>query len=66
MRERLLQLAQSKQVIAINFPAAAGGKLLSANGTIKEVGEDHMVMQDIYGNVMIVPFTSIAYIEVKK
>lgn len=66
MRERLLQFAESKQVIAINFPAAAGGKLLSATGTVKEVGDDHMVMQDIYANVMIIPFSSIAYIEVKR
>lgn len=66
MRERLQLLADSKTQVQINFPASAGGKLVSASGIIKEVYDDHLVMNDIYGNAMIVPYVSIAYIEVKK
>ncbi len=66
MREKLLQFAAEKKVIAVNFNAASGAKLISASGTIIEVSNDFMVMQDIYGNAIIVPFTGIAYIEVKR
>ncbi len=66
MREKLLQFAAEKKVIAVNFNAASSAKLISASGTVIEVGDDFMTMQDIYGNVMIVPFQSIAYIEVKR
>lgn len=66
MREKLMQFAAEKKVIGVNFNAAAGGKLVSTSGTIVEVGADFMVMQDIYGNVMIVPFHSIAFLEVKR
>jgi hypothetical protein len=66
MREKLLQFAAEKKVIGVNFNAAAGGKLISASGTITEVGADFMVMMDIYNNAMIIPFQSIAYLEVKR
>lgn len=66
MRERLLELANAKKQVAVNFAAAAGGKLVSISGTVAQVGDDHMIMQDIYGNLMLVPFVSIAYIEIKK
>lgn len=66
MRECLEELARTKRGIAVNFAAAAGTKLVSINGTIATVADDHMVMVDIYGNTMIVPFVSIAYIEIKK
>lgn len=66
MRERLLQLIADKRQVQINFPAAENGKLVSASGTIQEAGEDHLILRDIYGNTMIVPYASISYIEVKK
>ncbi len=66
MREKLLQFAAEKKVIGVNFNAAAGGKLVSTSGTITEVGADFMMMQDIYGNAMIIPFQAIAFLEVKR
>lgn len=67
MRERMEELAREKRSIAVNFAAApSGNKLVSINGTIATVSDDHMVVNDMYGNVMIIPFASIAYIEVKK
>ena len=66
MRRRLIEFMQGKRQIGVNFPAAAGGKLFSASGTIVEVGDDFIMMQDIYGNAMLVPIASIAFIEVKK
>ncbi len=66
MREKLLQFAAEKKVIAVNFSAAAGGKLVSTSGTVVEVGADFITMQDIYGNMMIIPFQAIAYLEVKR
>lgn len=66
MRERMRQLAESKKQVAINFAAAAGGKLVSISGIVVEVTDDHMIVNDIYGNHMIVPYVSIAFIEVKK
>ena len=66
MREKLMQYAAEKKVIGVNFNAAAGGKLVSTSGTIAEVGDDFMMMQDIYGNAMVIPFAAIAYIEVKR
>lgn len=66
MRERLLQLAQERRQVAVNFPASAAGKLVAASGTIGEVGEDYFILLDIYGNTMIVPLGSVSYIEIKK
>ena len=66
MRERFIKLAQEKRQVQVNFAAAAGGKLVSASGIIMEVGEDFVVMNDIYSNSMIIPFSSMAYIEIKK
>ena len=66
LRDRLEQFVVSKQNIQLNFPASAGGKLVSASGTIKEVADDHLLMVDIYGNSMIVPMANITYIEAKK
>ncbi len=66
MREHLLRIAAEKKVVGVNFQAASGAKLISASGTILEVGDDFMIMQDIYGNTMIVPFMGIAYIEIKR
>ena len=66
MREKLMQYAAEKKVIGVNFNASSGGKLVSTSGTIAEVGDDFMMMQDIYGNAMVIPFSAIAYIEVKR
>ncbi len=66
MRSRLEEWCKAKRTIAVNFSAAAGTKLVSTNGTIAEVGDDYMIMTDIYNNTMLVPFAGIAYIELKK
>lgn len=62
----LQELLQNKNQVNINFTAATGTKLVSISGTVREVGEDYFTLFDIYGNAMIVPTTSVAYIEVKK
>ncbi len=66
MRTRLEEWRQAKRSIAVNFSASAGTKLISTNGIIAEVGDDFMMLTDIYGNTMLIPFASIAYIELKK
>lgn len=66
MKQRLEELARDKKNISVSFAAAAGGKLVSINGSIASVGDDFMTMTDIYGNTMIVPFASIVFIEIKK
>ena len=66
MREQLLKLVAENKTVAVYFPAAAGNKLQSATGNIREVGDDYLMMTDIYGNAMLVPLTRISYIEVKK
>lgn len=66
MRDRLNELIVSKKVVAVNFAASAGDKLVSASGTFREVGDDYTIMADIYNNTMMIPLTSIAYIEIKK
>jgi hypothetical protein len=66
MRQKLEHFMQSKQMLAFNFAAAAGGKLVSVNGMVSEVGDDFVTIADIYGNSMIIPFVSIAFIEIKK
>ena len=66
MRQRLEMFAANKQMLAFNFNASAGDKLVSINGTITEVGDDFIMIRDIYSNSMFVPFASIAYIEIKK
>ncbi len=66
MRDRLEQIAASKKVVSVFFPASSGGKLVNAAGTITEVGADFLMLADIYGNNMLVPFAAISYIEIKK
>lgn len=66
LRERLETLIQGKQQVSVNFPAGAGTKLISASGTITSVGQDYFMLLDIYGNSMVVPFASVAYVEIKK
>ena len=66
MQERLKQLMESKAIVAINFMASAGAKLVNITGTIAEVNDGSLTLNDIYGNVMLVPFNSIAYLEIKK
>lgn len=64
--EVLQSLIPTKQQVAVNFSAAAGGKLVSASGTVASVGQDYFILLDIYGNSMVVPVHSMAYIEIKK
>lgn len=66
LREYLESLVKTKQQVGINFPAGAGTKLVSASGTIVSVGEDFLLLNDIYGNSMAVPFAGMSYIEIKK
>lgn len=66
LRQRLEAFAQAKQSIGVNFAASAGTKLVSATGTVIEVGDDYFAMNDIYGNSMVVPTAGVAYIEIKK
>ncbi|MCC8109949.1 MAG: hypothetical protein LIQ30_13085 [Planctomycetes bacterium] len=66
MREKLQELADTKRVVAVSFPAANGNKLSSITGTIVEVGDDWFILHDIYGNVLLVPLTGLSYIELKK
>ena len=66
MRERLEEFARNKNQIAVNFAAAFGAKLVSVAGTVAEVGDDYMIMNDIYANVMLIPFGNIACIEIRK
>ncbi len=66
MRKYLEELAAQKKAIQVNFAASTGNKLVSISGTIREVGDDYMILHDIYGNVMFIPFSGITYIEIKK
>ncbi len=66
MRQKLEHFMQAKQMLAFNFAAAAGGKLVSVSGMVSEVGDDFVAVADIYGNTMIIPFGSIAFVEIKK
>lgn len=66
IRDHLNDLITTKKVVAVNFSASAGDKLVSASGTFKEVGDDYTIMADIYNNTMLIPLVSIAYIEIKK
>ncbi len=66
MREKLRHLASEKRVVGVNFNAASEAKLVSVSGTIVEVGGDFMTLQDIYGNTMLIPFMSVAYIEIRR
>lgn len=66
MRTLLETLKAEKRQLTVNFPAAHGGKLVTASGIIVEVGDDYFLMADIYGNHMLVPTASVAYIEIKK
>lgn len=66
MREKLQEYAAAKSMLAFNFAASAGDKLVSINGYITEVGDNFIIIKDIYGNAMFVPITSLAYIEIKK
>lgn len=66
MRKYLEALLAEKKAIQVNFAASAGAKLVSISGTIAEVGDDYMILHDIYHNIMFVPFQGIAFIEIKK
>ena len=66
MRQILEGLIQSRQQVGVNFSAGAGTKLISTSGIVVEVGEDYFMLHDIYGNSMLVPTASVAYIEIKK
>ena len=66
MRQKLEEFAASKAMLAFNFAASAGDKLVSINGYITEVGDNFIIIKDIYHNTMFVPVTSLAYIEIKK
>lgn len=66
MRQRIEVLITEKKQVGVNFAAGAGTKLISISGTIVAVGNDHFLINDIYGNSMMVPFSGIAYIEIKK
>ncbi len=66
MRARIEQIAAAKKVVSVFFPASSGGKLVNAAGTITEVADDFLILTDIYGNSMLVPYAGISYIEIKK
>ncbi len=66
MRQKLEQFQSDRRMLAINFAAAAGGKLVSVSGLVSEVGDDFVAVADIYGNTLLIPFGSIAFIEIKK
>ncbi|MCC8189803.1 MAG: hypothetical protein LIP77_04075 [Planctomycetes bacterium] len=65
-RQCLETLIASKQQVGINFCAATGTKLVSISGIVAEVGDDFFLIHDIYGNSMAIPFTAVAFIEIKK
>lgn len=66
MREYLEQLSREEKKIQVYFPAASANKLVSLAGTIYQVGDDYIILQDIYANHMFIPIASITYIEVRK
>lgn len=66
MREYLEQLSRDKRNIQVYFPAAAANKLVALAGTINQVGDDYIILHDIYANAMFIPIASITYIEVRK
>ena len=66
MRQRIEQLIAQKKNVNINFAAPSGTRLVSIAGTISEVGDDYLILNDIYGNWNIVPFSNIAFIDVRK
>lgn len=66
MRKRLEDLIASKKNVNINFSAASGARLVSVAGTVTEAGDDFLVLTDIYGNNLLIPYAGIAYIEMRK